>query len=313
MSFRLFVYYCGLCGAWSAFGGWVVAKLFAPETPLWSATFQALTLGMAVAAALAIVDGLWQGLWRWLRLAPRVGLSAVLGGLGGGLGGLFGQAGYSLFAVEPLMVFGWTLTGLLVGAAVGGYDVLRQWLLGKDARGTVKKLWHGTLGGTVGGFLGGVGFVAIRTVLSWATGRAPDELLSSSAVGFVALGSCIGLFIGLAQVILKEAWIRVEVGFRAGRELILTRPETIIGRSEGCDIGLFGGVGVEKVHARIVQQDSEYWLHDENTPGGTFVNDLRIRGPTRLRSGDRIRVGDCQLLFQERRRTSSQTAETPED
>ena len=29
--------------------------------------------------------------------------------------------------------------------------------------------------------------------------------------------------IGLAQVILKEAWIKVDAGFRAGRELILHR------------------------------------------------------------------------------------------
>ena len=59
-------------------------------------------------------------------------------------------------------------------------------------------------------------------------------------MGFVALGMCIGLLIGLAQVILKEAWVRVEAGFRAGREMILSKPEVTIGRAESCDIGLFG-------------------------------------------------------------------------
>jgi predicted component of type VI protein secretion system len=113
---------------------------------------------------------------------------------------------------------------------------------------------------------------------------------------------CIGLLIGLAQVILKEAWVRVEAGFRPGRELIVTKPITTVGKAESCDLGLFGGRGVEKLHARIVMQGSEYYVGDNQTPGGTFVNDQRVQGFQRLRSGDRIRVGDCVLLFRERAR-----------
>ena len=60
--------------------------------------------------------------------------------------------------------------------------------------------------------------------------------------------------IGLAQVVLKEAWLRVEQGFRPGRELMLVKEETAIGRAEGCDLGLFGDNGVERKHARILLQ-----------------------------------------------------------
>jgi pSer/pThr/pTyr-binding forkhead associated (FHA) protein len=111
---------------------------------------------------------------------------------------------------------------------------------------------------------------------------------------------CIGLFIGLAQVILKEAWVRVEKGFRPGRELILTRPETTIGRAEGCDIGLFGDPEVEKTHLRIVRRGGEYLAVDAGTPGGTFVNGRRIQEATALRSGDLIQVGKAVLRFGER-------------
>ena len=88
----------------------------------------------------------------------------------------------------------------------------------------------------------------------------------------------IGLLIGVAQVILKEAWVRVEQGFRPGRELMLVKEETVIGRAEDCDLGLYGDNGVERKHARILLKDGRYMLYDESTPGGTFVNDQRITG-----------------------------------
>jgi pSer/pThr/pTyr-binding forkhead associated (FHA) protein len=118
----------------------------------------------------------------------------------------------------------------------------------------------------------------------------------------VALGILIGLMIGLAQVILKDAWLKVEEGFRAGRELILSRPEITIGRAEGCDIGLFGDQRVEKLHARIVQKDGRYVIEDTGTPHGTFVNNQRINGPTPLNTGDLIRVGRNILRFAEHAR-----------
>ena len=43
-------------------------------------------------------------------------------------------------------------------------------------------------------------------------------------------------------------------GFRPGRQILLTRPETTIGRAESCDIGLFGDPAVERLHARITRE-----------------------------------------------------------
>jgi hypothetical protein len=135
--------------------------------------------------------------------------------------------------------------------------------------------------------------------------KPADELWSPSAIGFVILGLCIGLSIGLAQVIFREAWVRVEEGFRKGRELILSRPESLIGRAEGSDIGLFGDPGVELTHARIMLQGNDYLLVDAGTPGGTYVNGQRIGQPTPLRAGDIIRVGSSILRFGMRQRARS--------
>jgi hypothetical protein len=155
------------------------------------------------------------------------------------------------------------------------------------------------LGGAGGGLLGGVLYWQLRG--AWA-GAFPDraDLWSPSATGFVALGLCIGLWIGVAQVVLQEAWLKVEAGFRKGRELLLGGPVLTIGRAESCDLGLFGDPAIDRLHARIVRQGDHYLIADAGSAGGTFVNDVRVLGPTPLRSGDLIRVGKALLRFRER-------------
>jgi pSer/pThr/pTyr-binding forkhead associated (FHA) protein len=108
--------------------------------------------------------------------------------------------------------------------------------------------------------------------------------------------------IGLAQVILREAWLRVERGFRAGREIILSRPVLTVGRAEACDIGLFGDPDVERLHARLIRHGDGYLLKDEGTAGGTYVNGERLAGPRHLQAGDVIRLGNSQLRFGERQK-----------
>ncbi len=129
----------------------------------------------------------------------------------------------------------------------------------------------------------------------------PSELLWSPSAGrFIVLGACIGLAIGLAQVILEQAWLRVEKGFRPGRERLLGQDEISIGRAESSDVALFGDAGVARSHARIVLHGNRYALLDGGTPGGTFVNGQRIGPLYYLQSGDRIQAGSSVLVFYER-------------
>src|SRR5262249_25810636 len=167
---------------------------------------------------------------------------------------------------DILFVLGWTLTGLLVGASIGVFEILAGLTRQQSVGGAVKKLVKCLLGGAVGGLLGG--FLALFLKMAWTRAlgdQDPDLLWSPTSWGFVALGMCIGLLVGLAQVILKEAWIKVEAGFRPGREMILSREKTTIGRAEACDLGLFGDPTVEKFHANIVQAGDRYFRSEEHT------------------------------------------------
>jgi hypothetical protein len=222
----------------------------------------------------------------------RVGICLGIGLFGGAFGGVVGEFLHSKLHF-PIFI-GWILTGSCIGASIGIYDLLRSLFTKGETRAPLKKTLNGVYGGLMGGFLGGLPF----GLLMGSTAIPRTDL----AVSLVILGLCIGLLIGLAQVFLKEAWLKVVQGFRAGRELLLAKDETTIGRAESCDLGLFGDNTIERLHARILLQNQRYLLADAGTPGGTYLNEERIREPTPLKSGDKIRVGNSVIEFGEKQK-----------
>ncbi|AOE84308.1 FHA domain-containing protein [Pseudomonas sp. TCU-HL1] len=72
---------------------------------------------------------------------------------------------------------------------------------------------------------------------------------------------------------------RFTIGQDSRNSLVLAEPE----------ISLF--------HAEIRQEHGQYYLSDCGTPGGTFVNGERIGARFQLRSDDRVRVGQLELLL----------------
>jgi hypothetical protein len=305
MSFRLFVYYCCLCGAAAAFAGWLLGRLPGRLSPLLEAGVKGACLGLAVAVALSIVDSLWNSSGQFGMATGRVFVAALVSIIGGLFGGITGQALRQLtdktILSAAFTLIGWSLTGLLIGASLGLFDLLTQMATPGGGAGAFRKLRNGVLGGVVGGALGGLLFLLLGAAFASAFRNKPfDRLWSPSALGFAALGACLGLLIGLAQVVLREAWLRVEAGFRAGRELILSRDTVTIGRAESCDVGLYGDPAIDKVHARIVRQGDRFLLADAGTASGTYLNEERLAGPRPLRSGDAIRVGRNVIRFLER-------------
>ncbi len=300
MSFNVFIYRCALCGGWAAFLAWGFAQAFGPGEgqgtglahQLLRVTFRGGLLGMFVAAAVGWLDAILNAVG--FQRVLRVGLCAVLGLVAGIVGGIVGQLLYDRVSSFLLFV-GWVLAGMLIGASIGAYDLLLAVSEKGDTRGAFRKIANGVIGGLVGGLIGGLPYTFL------IGNRALP--LSSLTISLVILGMCIGLMIGLAQVILKEAWIRVEEGFRAGRELMLSKNETTIGRAEGCDLGLFGDNSIGKLHACIVLKNNRYLLEQKAGESETYVNDEPVGArPVPLRSGDRIRLGKSVLLFGERQK-----------
>lgn len=71
---------------------------------------------------------------------------------------------------------------------------------------------------------------------------------------------------------------------------------TRIGRNADNDIRLHSGM-VSRLHAVIEKRDDGYWIRDNASLNGTFVNGLRIGGEfSKLQTGDSIRIAETEFV-----------------
>ncbi len=252
-----------------------------------------MTWGAALGVLLGIADNLAQGQRDWLKvilIGWVVGL--VAGVLGLNFGGALFSVLYSYPAKNPMHFFGnvvaralgWALIGALAGTADGWRKLSAR--VGRN----------GFLGGLVGGLLGGTTFEIVPYLMP---GINPGP--TARFFGFLITGAMIGLFIALVQQLLKEAWIRVILGRNEGKEILIEKADTKIGRSELSDIALFGDPSIAKTHATIATRPGGGWtLTDTSGGAGVLVNGARISEQALLKSGDEIQVGSKLLVFYEK-------------
>jgi hypothetical protein len=303
VNFKLFIYYCSVCGGWAALLAWGVCYLLGPADPreirsaMGNAILIGACLGAFVASAVGFVDSLLNSVG--FQRVQRTLVCMGVGLLGGALGGMLGQAFRNLHMPR---LFGWIIVGVFIGASIGVFDLIRASMAGEDMKVPVKRTLNGVYGGLLGGFTGGLFYDLLMSLGDPANPLAGPLPFSKLAIGLVILGLLIGALIALAQVFLKEAWVGIETGRRAGKQMMLSKDETVIGRAEGVDIGLYGEQGIEKKHALIVLENNNYYLEDNETPGGTFLNGKKVVDRALLKDGDKIQVGTAVLRFGERQK-----------
>lgn len=105
-----------------------------------------------------------------------------------------------------------------------------------------------------------------------------------------------------------HAWLVMERGRSVGKKFTLSNVESQIGRWDA-DGGIFPDVDldaddpeakVSRRHARITLLDGQYFLEDQGSTNGTFVNRGRRLEPGQrhpLKEGDEIIVGKTFLRF----------------
>lgn len=294
MSFVRIVYYSALAGGWGAFVGWLVAEILFFRSGVEEGAVQAAAVGALVGAGislgLSVVAGLANG--SVIEIIRRALPAVVAGGFGGAVGSLVGNLLDKMLGRAP----GWMVVGLGIGIVEGLYDR------------SASKLRNGLIGGALGGLLGGLLFDAIQKGVVHGSG------MSSRAAGFVVLGIAIGALIGLVQVVLKDAWLTVLDGYRPGRQLILSRQVTALGRGDHLPLPFLGpmNAGIESEHVRIVRQaGGAFVLEDNQTKLGTRLNNNPVTHPTPLKDGDVIKFGTNFVRFNERRRDKGQEPITP--
>lgn len=83
-------------------------------------------------------------------------------------------------------------------------------------------------------------------------------------------------------------------GGRAG-EMFTLNGETTIGRSPDCGIFL-DDVTVSRKHAVLIERDNGFFVEDQGSLNGTFVNRKRVES-AQLEDGDEVQVGKYRLTF----------------
>jgi hypothetical protein len=84
-------------------------------------------------------------------------------------------------------------------------------------------------------------------------------------------------------------------GGRAGESFRPAGDRTRIGRSPDCEIFL-DDVTVSRNHAVLVDRDGTYWVEDQGSLNGTFVNRRRIDSSP-LEEGDELQIGKYRMTF----------------
>ncbi len=84
-------------------------------------------------------------------------------------------------------------------------------------------------------------------------------------------------------------------GGRAGETFHPEGERTTIGRSPDCGIFL-DDVTVSRKHAVLVERDGGYYIEDQGSLNGTFLNRRRIES-AQLEDGDEVQIGKYRLSF----------------
>jgi len=135
----------------------------------------------------------------------------------------------------------------------------------------------GTVGSVAGGFTPSTGY--------FGTPQVPAQIATSSTTSPSALpsrGSGV------------HAWLEVIRG-ATGSPIVTVYDGLIIGRGRGADVQLTDTT-VSRRHAIIRVSQGQCFIQDPGSSNGTYVNGRRITAQA-LRDGDRITIGDAELIF----------------
>ena len=268
-------------------------------------------IGSCIGLGIGIVEGAAVSNPRKVLIGGILG--AVIGGFGGILGAYVGGGVYGvvLFGQNPdvpapsplayahlaiARALAWTFLGAFPGMAAGASTF------------SAKRARYGLIGGLLGGFIGGLVFNLVADLIvapvqgSVTNNQQPVEQEIgglSRAIGITTIGLLTGLFINLVEEFFKQGWVKVLAGANEGKDYILSKTRSIIGRSELADVPIFGDSAIAPSHAAIQLEQGRHFLVDSGSAIGSLVNGQRVSKQI-LRDGDMIQIGQARLLFREK-------------
>ena len=281
------------------------------EEQLEASQFLFLALFPITAGLIVMFLTLFEGLStrNWWRMAQRTSLATLLGVVFACLAYIpasmfmavpsyfiMQEGGDTIGTVHAISTMGIIIH--IIGRSGAWACITTAMGLGMNlVRSTRLQLRNSVFGGMLGGALGGMFFDPIDRFIQADTFFAESDL--SRAVGLLAVGVSVGIFMALVERMGREAWIRVCTGPLAGKSFVLYRSPTTIGSSPQADIYLFKDPEIDPSHLAIHKVGTTFEAEDLDTRHGTIVGGEALRRRP-LVSGDQICMGGTIVTFEER-------------
>lgn len=87
-------------------------------------------------------------------------------------------------------------------------------------------------------------------------------------------------------------------GGNSGQTVPIDGEKIILGRNPDCHV-VINGTAVSREHAHILKIQGKYYIEDQKSRNGTFVNNEQISGRTALKDKDKIKICDFICTFSE--------------
>jgi hypothetical protein len=278
-------YFYAVLGAIGGLIGWQVSGLLGLSF-VDNLYLSEMVVGALVGLSIGVLIGVTEGLMTRNPIqAVRAGMfSGLLGMIAGGIGlplseFLFQSVGAGIFG----RAIGWGVFGMLLGLAEG--------IVGKS------QAWKGMLGGLIGGVLGGILLESVQNSF--------QNPLTAKAAGLVLLGASVGAFISLIVVLLSRAWLEVRSGKLKGTEFILDKfmakgfPSIAIGSSPLKSEIVLPDPDIAPQHA-MLSGDGMHFSMKDMSMAGTYIDNRKVER-VQLANGQKIRMGNTELVYHERR------------
>lgn len=83
-------------------------------------------------------------------------------------------------------------------------------------------------------------------------------------------------------------------------EFVINKPEFTIGKNEdSVDAAILFDKAISRIHCKILYCSNQYYIEDEGSLNGTFVNETKIMAKSKvpIKAGDMIRLADCNFIL----------------
>lgn len=94
---------------------------------------------------------------------------------------------------------------------------------------------------------------------------------------------------------MPHTWLEGARGAFQGQTAVVSQLDTLVGRSTVCDVQIYDPK-VSRRHFQIRFANGAFFLQDQGSTRGTRINGEQVKAQ-RLHSGDRITLGDSELIF----------------